>query len=163
MPGACLGTPSTSALGGARALGAHHSRHHLRPQYHTEFALGSLLNVAEMAWGQGIDLYSCDNYALAASLEFTARLLNAGNDNDLLPPGFELSSRLPPPPTNTTWKFQLGQQTWVAVSTLDGTTFQELGTNVQFVVRACWVVRCAGLRYRCCCFMSTLVEVVCAA
>jgi hypothetical protein len=71
--------------------------------YHTEFGLGGLLQIAELAWQQNEDLYSASNFALVAAMELHARIINAwdaGKSEDLLPPGFrffETSMPKPPP------------------------------------------------------------------
>jgi hypothetical protein len=47
-----------------------------RDLMHTQFSLGSLVQIAETAWLQGIDVYSYANHRLKAGLELTAAVLN---------------------------------------------------------------------------------------
>lgn len=50
-----------------------------RDMYHSQFALGSFLQVAEMAWQQGIDLYGYKNGLIARFMEFHAFIVNGGD------------------------------------------------------------------------------------
>ncbi|GBF98426.1 hypothetical protein Rsub_10491 [Raphidocelis subcapitata] len=49
-----------------------------RDLYHSQFGLGGLVQVAELAWQQGVDLYSHADCRLAAALEFHALITNGG-------------------------------------------------------------------------------------
>lgn len=49
----------------------------LRDIVHTQFGLGGMLQAAELAWQQNVDLYKADGYALASVMELTARFINA--------------------------------------------------------------------------------------
>jgi hypothetical protein len=56
-----------------------------------EFGMGGLIQVAEMAWQQDMDLYSASDFALASMMELHARIINAwdaNKDESLLPLGF---------------------------------------------------------------------------
>ncbi|KAI8472449.1 MAG: chondroitin AC/alginate lyase [Monoraphidium minutum] len=75
--------------GSGRIIGE--STETLRDIFHTQFAMGSMLQAAEAAWAQGQDEYSVADYALAAAMEMHARLINAqlaNSDETLLPPNF---------------------------------------------------------------------------
>lgn len=63
--------------------------------------------VAEMAWQQDIDLYSTANYSMVAALELHARIINAGRNEALLPPGFKFVENMPKPKEGTIWKFDM--------------------------------------------------------
>lgn len=86
----------------------------LRDIYHTEFGFGSLVQAAETAWGQNVDLYGEAGYALAAALELHARIINAGlsNDESMLPAGFKFFSSMPKPPAGCSWRWDGGAQLW---------------------------------------------------
>jgi hypothetical protein len=75
--------------------------------YHSEFGLGALLQTAEMAWQQDVDLYSTAGFALVSAMELHARIINAwdaGKQEALLPEGFRFyDNSMPPPPTGTQW------------------------------------------------------------
>lgn len=75
--------------------------------YHSEFGLGALLQTAEMAWQQDVDLYSTAGFALVSAMELHARIINAwdaGKQEGLLPEGFRFYDKsMPPPPTGTQW------------------------------------------------------------
>ena len=79
----------------------------LQDIYHSEFGLGGLLQTAEMAWQQNIDLYATANWALVAAMELHARIVNAwdaGKQESLLPQGFKFyDTSMPRPPTGTQW------------------------------------------------------------
>jgi hypothetical protein len=60
-----------------------------------------------MAWQQDIDLYSTANYSLVAALELHARILNAGRNEALLPPGFKFVESMPQPQDGTFWKWDM--------------------------------------------------------
>jgi hypothetical protein len=91
----CLTPPATSAVCIAQDI------------YHSEFGLGGLLQTAEMAWQQNIDLYATANWALVAAMELHARIINAwdrGRNEALLPPGFKFFDKsMPPAPWGTQW------------------------------------------------------------
>lgn len=65
------------------------------------------VQVAEMAWQQDIDLYSTANYSLVAAMELHARILNAGQDESLLPPGFKFVESMPEAKEGTFWKWDM--------------------------------------------------------
>lgn len=75
--------------------------------YHSEFGLGALLQTAEMAFQQNVELYSTAGSALVAGMELHARIINAwdANKNEaLLPPGMKFyDTSMPKPPTGTQW------------------------------------------------------------
>jgi hypothetical protein len=60
-----------------------------------------------MAWQQDLDLYSAADHGLLAALELHARIINAGGDEGLLPPGFKFVESLPAPANQTFWKFDM--------------------------------------------------------
>lgn len=88
----------------------------LRDIYHSEFALGSLMQAAETAWNQNEDLYRVNNYALAAAMEFHARIINAklSNDVSMLPPGYKFFESMPKAPSGCAWKWDIETQLWVS-------------------------------------------------
>jgi hypothetical protein len=43
---------------------------------HTQWGIGGLIHCAEIAWNQGVDLYSADNNRLLRGMEFHAKYLN---------------------------------------------------------------------------------------
>jgi hypothetical protein len=47
-----------------------------RDLYHSQFGLGGLIQLAEMAWQQGLDLYGYAYNKLAAGMEFHASICN---------------------------------------------------------------------------------------
>lgn len=47
-----------------------------RDLYHSQFGLGSLLQICELAWQQGIELYSHGDYALVTCMELHASINN---------------------------------------------------------------------------------------
>lgn len=49
-----------------------------RDLYHSQFGLGGLIQVAEMAWQQGLDLYSFEEGRLMKTMEFHACITNGG-------------------------------------------------------------------------------------
>lgn len=79
----------------------------LRDIYHTEFGLGALLQTAELAWQQNVDLFSSYSFALVAAMELHARIINAwdaGKQEAMLPPKFRFyDTAMPPPPNGTQW------------------------------------------------------------
>lgn len=60
-----------------------------------------------MAWQQDFDLYSIAKYALVPAMELHARILNAGRNEGLLPPGFKFVESMPQPRDGTFWKFDM--------------------------------------------------------
>jgi hypothetical protein len=73
----------------------------------SEFGLGSLLQAAEVALQQNVDLYSIAGFALVAGMELHARIINAwdsNQDESLLPPAFKFYDKsMPKPPNGTQW------------------------------------------------------------
>ena len=55
-----------------------------RDQQHTQLGIGHLVEACEIAWSQGIDLYSLDDNRLLKGLEYTAKY-NLGNDVPFTP------------------------------------------------------------------------------
>jgi hypothetical protein len=49
-----------------------------RDLYHSQFGLGGLVQTAELAWQQGVDLYSFNGNALLRALETHAYITNGG-------------------------------------------------------------------------------------
>jgi hypothetical protein len=89
----------------------------LRDLYHTQFGLGSLVQVAELAWQQNIDLYSRSNSLMKTSMELHAQLILQFPDK--LPPGWaDVKNMVKPPPgpdgKPLVWKFDMSTQTWYA-------------------------------------------------
>ena len=86
----------------------------LRDFYHSAFGFGSLLQAAEAAWGQDVDLFGEGGAALAATLELHARLLNAALDRDsgALPPGFKFYADIPKAPAGCAWRWDGDVQLW---------------------------------------------------
>lgn len=60
-----------------------------------------------MAWQQDLDLYAVAGHALLAAMELHARIINAGRNEALLPPGFKFVESMPRPREGTTWKFDM--------------------------------------------------------
>ena len=73
-----------------------------RAVYHTLFGLGSLVQAAETAWGQDLDLYSENRHALAAGLELHARIINAFESGDEAAP------------EGCSWSWDIQTQKWSA-------------------------------------------------
>lgn len=88
----------------------------LRDVYHTLFGLGSLVQAAEAAWGQGEDVYSEAGHGLAAALELHARIINARLDGDAsaLPEGFRWFEAMPKAPPGCAWRWDVVTQGWSA-------------------------------------------------
>ncbi|KAI8464060.1 MAG: hypothetical protein J3K34DRAFT_526509 [Monoraphidium minutum] len=93
----------------------------LRDIYHTEFSLGSMIQTAETAWQQNEDLYSVDDYVLAAAMELHACIINAGLDGDeaALPPGFKFFASMPRAPANCTWRWDIQSQLWASYNKVE--------------------------------------------
>ncbi len=87
-----------------------------------------------MAFQQGFDLYSSNQHVLAAAMEVHARLINAGSNSSLLPPGFEFASAMPKAPANTTWSFNIDTQKWTARSSANNQLVLELNDGVSYVL-----------------------------
>lgn len=107
----------------------------LRDQYHVQFGLGGLLQMAEMAWQQDDDLYSANAYVLVAAMELHARINLAGKDKDpnKLPHGFTFFDRMPAPPGGSAWQFDIKGQKWKAIAK-DGRIVQELNDGHKYVL-----------------------------
>jgi len=78
----------------------------LRDIYHSCFGLGALLQTAELAWQQNVDLFSSNGFALVAAMELHARIVNAwdaGKNETMLPPGFKWFESMPKPPAGSNW------------------------------------------------------------
>lgn len=54
-----------------------------RDLIHSQFQLGSIVQVAEMCWNQGIDLYNVNNNIIHKCLEYHANILNGNIPNDI--------------------------------------------------------------------------------
>uniref|UniRef100_A0A383V947 Alginate lyase domain-containing protein n=1 Tax=Tetradesmus obliquus TaxID=3088 RepID=A0A383V947_TETOB len=110
----------------------------MRDLYHVQFGLGSLLQAAEIAWQQDDDLYSSDNYALAAAMELHARITNAWDSNrdaNMLPQGFKFyEGNMPAPPAGTRWQFDMQKQRWAAVYTSNGAWHSDLWDGVKYLL-----------------------------
>ena len=88
----------------------------LRDIYHSQFALGGFVQVAEMCWQQDEDLYSHEDCALAAAMEFHARIINSvtgGPNEKYLPRGFKYIGDAPLP-AGCEWKWEAKVQRLVA-------------------------------------------------
>eukprot|EP00878_Enallax_costatus_P031100 GHUV01033963.1.p1 GENE.GHUV01033963.1~~GHUV01033963.1.p1 ORF type:complete len:177 (-),score=14.84 GHUV01033963.1:24-554(-) len=107
--------------------------------YHTEFGLGGLIQVAEAGWQQNEDLYSWGNYAMVAALELQARIINAGNRTDLLPPGFKFYESMPAPPAGTLWQFDIRTQLWYARDKATGAVVKAQDDGVKYIVGSKWL------------------------
>lgn len=84
---------------------------------------------------QDEDLYSSNDYALAAALELHAKIILAGdNDESKLPVGFKLDKSMPPPPKGCRWRFDIEKQLWTAVRTSDGKWVSDLKDGVKYMV-----------------------------
>lgn len=107
----------------------------LRDIYHTLFGLGSLLQTAEMAWqARNEDLYNSYGHVLAAAMEVHARIINAGRNESLLPPGFRLFESMPLPPNGTVWRINLGKQMWGALNITTGAWVADLIDGYKYVL-----------------------------
>jgi hypothetical protein len=87
---------------------------------------------------QDDDLYSSDNYALAAAMELHARITNAWDSNkdaNMLPQGFKFyEGNMPQPPAGTRWQFDMQKQRWSAVYTSNGAWHSDLWDNVKYLL-----------------------------
>jgi len=90
----------------------------LRDIVHAQFGIGGMLQAAELAWQQNLDLYKADGYALASVMELTARFINAwdaGKNETLLPPSYRFyETSMPKAPAGTDWVFNIQEQKWFA-------------------------------------------------
>jgi len=89
----------------------------LRDIDHSQMGLGGLVQVAEMCWQQDEDLYSYSDCALAAALEFHARIINSvtagptgGPDESYLPSGFKYIAKAPKLPNGIVYKLDMKTQ-----------------------------------------------------
>ena len=88
----------------------------LRDIDHSQMGLGGLVQVAEMCWQQDEDLYSHDDCALAAALEFQARIINSvtardgGRDESYLPLGFRHIENAPKLPDGIRYRLDTKTQ-----------------------------------------------------
>ena len=71
-----------------------------RDLFHSQFGLGGLIQLAEIAWHQGVDLYGYDFNKLSKAMEFHAYITNGGKPEvcnyalkgiGFLPCGWEVS------------------------------------------------------------------------
>lgn len=108
----------------------------LRDIYHSQFGLGGLLQTAEIAWHQNDDLYSSNNYILAAAMELHARIIRAYQAQDLtmLPSGFKLIDDMPSAPDGCMWKFDIRKQLWQAVDVTSYQVVDELRDGNKYLV-----------------------------
>lgn len=87
---------------------------------------------------QDDDLYSSDNYALAAAMELHARITNAWDSNrdaNMLPQGFKFyEGNMPAPPAGTRWQFDMQKQRWAAVYTSNGAWHSDLWDGVKYLL-----------------------------
>lgn len=100
---------------------------------HLQFGLGGLLQVAEMAWQQDMDLYSVYDYALVAALELHAKIILADDDESQLPPGFKLLKSMPKPPRGCTWAFDMQRQLFYAKNSTSGAWVADLNDGVKYL------------------------------
>jgi hypothetical protein len=98
-----------------------------------QFALGGLLQVAEMAWQQDMDLYSSNQYALVPALELTARIIMANDSEALLPQGFKLFKSMPKPPTGCVWTFDMQRQRFYAKNRTSGAWVADLNDGIKYL------------------------------
>lgn len=108
----------------------------LRDIYHSQFGLGGLLQVAELAWHQNDDLYSSNNHNLAAAMELHARIIRAsqGQDLGMMPAGFKLKEDMPMAPDGCMWKFDIREQLWQAVNLTSNKVVDELKDGNKYLV-----------------------------
>lgn len=98
-----------------------------------QFALGGLLQVAEMAWQQDMDLYSAYDYALVPALELHAKIIMAGDNETLLPPGFKLLKSMPKPPAGCVWTFDMQRQLFFAKNKTSGAWVSDLADGIKYL------------------------------
>jgi hypothetical protein len=113
----------------------------MRDIFHSEFRLAGLIQTAELAWQQDRDLYSYNNYSIAASMELHARIINAGTNATLLPPlyTFYNQSNFPEPPaakapTGCTWRWEMSIQLWVSNNSTSGAKCSELRDGKKYMI-----------------------------
>jgi len=119
----------------------------LRDIFHSQFGLAGLIQTAELAWQQNRDLYSYSSYAIAASMELHARIINAGSSSTLLPPGYTFYNQssfpeapAPAAPIGCSWKWEMATQLWTAYNSTGGrcnynnTNSAELRDGKKYVV-----------------------------
>ncbi|WIA13951.1 hypothetical protein OEZ85_002521 [Tetradesmus obliquus] len=116
---------------GGRVLGE--TSETLRDIYHTQFGLGGLLQVAEMAWQQDMDLYSSNQFALVPALELTARIIMANDSESQLPQGFKLLKSMPKPPSGTMWAFDMQRQRFFAKNKTSGAWVADLNDGIKYL------------------------------
>jgi hypothetical protein len=54
-----------------------------RDLIHTQFQIGSIIQICELCWHQGIDLYKINNNIILSCLEYHANILNGNIPNDV--------------------------------------------------------------------------------
>eukprot|EP00879_Flechtneria_rotunda_P022507 GHRR01023758.1.p2 GENE.GHRR01023758.1~~GHRR01023758.1.p2 ORF type:complete len:279 (+),score=87.28 GHRR01023758.1:1347-2183(+) len=109
----------------------------MRDMYHAQFGLGGLLQAAEIAWQPDEDLYSSNDFALAAALELHARINLAyisNKDPSKLPPGYKFYDAMPPAPAGTRWQLNIGKQMWSAVDTRTGAWVSDLNDGIKYML-----------------------------
>ena len=99
----------------------------MRDIYHSEFGLAGLIQTAELGWQQNRDLYSYNNYAIAAAMELHARIINAGIISSLLPTGYTFYNQsrfpeapAPAAPVGCSWKWEMATQLWTSYTSTGG-------------------------------------------
>jgi hypothetical protein len=98
-----------------------------------QFALGGLLQVAEMAWQQDMDLYSSNQYALVPALELHARIIMANDNETLLPQGFKLLKSMPKAPAGCVWTFDMQRQVFYAKNKTSGAWVADLNDGIKYL------------------------------
>lgn len=75
-------------------------------------------------------------YALASAMELHARINVAAErlDDTLLPQGFKMFQKMPPPPANSVWQFDTKTQIWSAISKSTGQAVQQLQDGIKYVL-----------------------------
>lgn len=110
----------------------------LRDLYHSQFGLGGLLQMAEIAWQQDEDLFSSSSHALAAAMETHARIINAwlaGKNAAMLPPGFRwFDGAMPKAPPGCRWAFNIKKQLWTAVNASSGAFVADLKDGLKYAL-----------------------------
>lgn len=87
-----------------------------------------------MAWQQDLDIYSSNDYALPAMMELHARILNAGKDSNLIPPGYKFYEDLPHPPAGTEWALDMQKQKWYTRNLATGAVVSWLEDGIVYIV-----------------------------
>eukprot|EP00775_Hariotina_reticulata_P010584 gene10584-10742_t len=109
----------------------------LRDLFHSQFGIGGLIQVAEMAWQQNDDLYSSGQYSLVSVMETHARLIRAGLSKSqvLLPTGFKFyDPSMPKPPPSMRWQFDIRKQLWTAVNAVNGSFVSDLQDGFKYLL-----------------------------